>query len=259
MNKKWFVLGCICLVLPFLIQTWDQEQKKNLIATYQDEIEKMADEDVQLALIQAYEYNEKLYKTGIIEETEYMSQLDVLDNQMLGTVEIPKINEKLPIYHGTEEDVLKKGIGHLKESSLPVGGVNTHSILAGHCGMSSAKLFTRLDELKKGDVFFVTSCNQKLGYRVCDIKTVKPDNKEVIEIQEGRDLVSLITCTPYGLNTHRLVVTGERIEMQEIEPEELKVERVSKRDRMFYLLPVLVLLIGGWRSLRKLTKKDIVF
>lgn len=134
-----------------------------------------------------------------------------ISEDILGSIEIPKINVNLPVYQGTDEETLKKGVGHISWSSPPIGGINTHSLLAGHRGLPGALLFTRLNELKEGDLFYIKINKKTLVYKVCNIKVVKPEETEELSIQEGRDLLSLVTCTPYGINTHRLVVTGERM------------------------------------------------
>ena len=139
-------------------------------------------------------------------------QKDQLDREVIGILEIPKINLILPIYRGVDDETLEKGIGHLEWSSLPGGGISTHCLLAGHRGLPGAELFTRLNEIKKGDFFYVQVKKEKIAYQVCAVHVIKPEETEGLGIQANRDLVSLITCTPYGINTHRLIVTGERTE-----------------------------------------------
>lgn len=144
--------------------------------------------------------------------TEKTTQNIILEDEMIAVLEIPKIELKLPIYHGTEEETLAKGVGHISESDLPVGGESTHSLLAGHRGLPNAQLFTRLNELEVGDVFVIHLYGLEHTYEVCEISVIKPEDTDVLAVQEGRELISLITCTPYGINTHRLIVTGERKE-----------------------------------------------
>lgn len=134
----------------------------------------------------------------------------VYEEGALGIIEIPDLDLKLPIYQGTEAEVLSKGIGHMKESSPLVGEKNMHSLLAGHRGLPNAEMFLRLNELKEGDKFVIYVSEQKFLYEVCKIQVISPEETEKLQVQDGRELVSLITCTPYGINTHRLVVTGER-------------------------------------------------
>lgn len=135
---------------------------------------------------------------------------EITQEESIGQIEIPQIDVNLPIYKGTDEEPLGKGIGCMVESSPPGGGENTHSILAGHRGLPNAAMFLRLNELKEGDVFILYVSGQKLTYEVCKIQVIRPEETETLQVQEGKDLVSLVTCTPYGINTHRLVVTGER-------------------------------------------------
>ena len=156
----------------------------------------------------------------------------------MGTLQIPKINVNLPIYHGTDEEVLKNGIGHLQGSSLPVGGENTHCVLTGHRGLPNSKLFTRLDELENGDLFFIDVCGTKMAYQVKNLQIIKPEEVDCLNIEAEKDLVSLVTCTPYGINTHRLVVTGERISYQKGEEKKIKGKMMSFRELLFAAMPV---------------------
>ena len=208
MNRLLFLLGSLLLVLPFVTRTWKSNRQENLIATYQAELQELKKDEINAVLHSAKEYNKHLFETKVIDWERYDEELNVFQNGMMGSLEIPKISLKLPIYHGTQEEVLACGIGHLPESSLPVGGNNSHCVLTGHRGLPDSQLFTRLDELEKEDVFWVNINNRKLGYRVFDINVVKPEEVEILNIQAGRDLISLVTCTPYGINTHRLLVRG---------------------------------------------------
>lgn len=239
------------MLLPFGLQYLDKGQQENVVATYWEEMESIDKTEIERSLEEARVYNTKLYRGNEVLETAYTSLLSFSEDGIMGSVEIPKISLNLPIYHGTEEEVLSIGIGHLRESSLPVGGENTHSILTGHRGLPNAQLFTRLDELEKGDVFFVRTCNQTLTYQIDEIQVIEPEEVEVIEIQPERDIVSLITCTPYGLNTHRLVVTGERIEENEVAEEIIQEKSVSKRDCILMLLPFLFLIIAFVKRKRR--------
>ena len=157
----------------------------------------------------------------------YDSQLNPAGNGIMGYVEIPKISVNLPIYHGTENDSLERGIGHLLGSSLPVGGESTHSILSGHSGMASQKMFTDLEQLIVGDVFYLRILNDTLAYQVAEINTVLPYDTSLLGIVPGEDLCTLVTCTPYGVNTHRLLVRGSRIPYEEAE---LLAEEVAEEE-----------------------------
>lgn len=173
----------------------------------------------------------------------------------MGSIEIPSINVNLPIYHGTSDEVLSAGVGHLNGSSLPIGGVNTKSILTAHRGLPSSKLFTRLDELVEGDLFFIRVLNETLAYKVNDIQVIEPEDVAGLEIEEGKDLVSLITCTPYGLNTHRLVVTGGRTEYEPAIYESIESKNMSIREYIFLAIPFVFLTIIVGRRINSARKK----
>lgn len=174
------------------------------------------------ALAAAREYN-KTISTVQIEDVDkikadlppYEDLLNLANNGIMGYIMIPAINIDLPIYHGTTGAAMEKGAGHMEGTSLPVGGIGTHAVISAHSGMASAKLFTDLDKLKLGDMFFITVCNQKLAYEVDNIAVVEPTDIDLIRIDTQQDYVTLLTCTPYGVNTHRLLVRGHRVEMAE--------------------------------------------
>ena len=197
------------MLLPIILKFWNERKQVDFVSTYEKSIEEIDISKLVQCLESAHQYNQTLYLTGKVDDELYEKQLNLFENGIMGSIEIPKIHLKLPVYHGTEEEVLTNGIGHLKESSLPIGDENSHSILTGHRGLPEAKLFTRLDELTEGDVFYITVCNKKISFQVTKIQVIRPEEVEVLEIQPGKGLVSLVTCTPYGINTHRLVVTGE--------------------------------------------------
>lgn len=253
-----FWLGLSLLTLPFLLRFLDDRSQENIISTYWEEIETLEKSELEECILEAKEYNQQLFaKTDAIEK-EYQELLNLSDDGILGTVEIPKISLKLPIYHGTTEDVLSKGVGHLKGSSLPVEGKSVHSVLTGHRGLPNAQLFTRLDELKEEDVFFIRICNKVYSYQVREIQIVKPEEVEVLEIRPEMELVSLITCTPYGINTHRLVVTGERLEEQEVKQIENGTKRnpIAVRDLLLLLIVVLFIVTAAIKSILGKYKKQ---
>jgi len=237
MSKVLYILGLAMLLIPMGWRFLDGKEQEGKIATYSRKVEYMDEEELVHQWKLAKQYNQRLYKEGKRDENTYETQLDFLGNGMMGSVEIPKIDLKLPIYHGTEEAVLAAGVGHLKESSFPVGGENTHCVLTGHRGAPDAQLFTRLDEMEMGDLFFIHVCQKTLCYRVCEIQVVKPEEVGVIEIQKGEDLVSLITCTPYGLNTHRLVVTGKREMNNTVILQTEEGGMLSKWDQVYLAIP----------------------
>ena len=173
--------------------------------------------------------------------------MDVSGTGIMSYIEIPKIKCSLPVYHGTDEGVLQIAVGHIEGSSLPVGGLNTHCVLSGHRGLPSAKLFSNLDKLEEGDIFMIRTLDQTLTYEVDQIRIVLPDEVEDLKIEEGKDLCTLVTCTPYGINTHRLLVRGHRVANQE-EAEAVRVTAdamlVDNRIvAMCMAVPVLVLLL----------------
>lgn len=251
MNKILFFIGVALLVVPIGIRFVISGKQKELVTTYENQWEQTEESEMEACLDKARLYNERLFKEGLFVREQYEEQLDILGNGVMCSLEIPKINLKLPVHHGTEEEVLSSSIGHLKESSLPIGGVNSHCVLSGHRGLPNAELFTRLDELEKGDLFFTYVCNQRLGYQVSDIQVVESDNAECVRIQEGKDLISLVTCTPYGINTHRLVVTGKRIHNWEVEDEEMIVQEVSNRDKLYLLIPAIFIVTAFFKKMRK--------
>lgn len=211
------VLTGIGLLLYPTVSNWlNEKNASKAIADYSQAVEALDTVDIQKMLEEARAYNQSLVgNTSRFEPTEedsarYHSILDVSGTGIMGYVEIPSIGVKLPIYHGTEDSVLQVAAGHIEGSSLPVGGENTHVAISGHCGLPSAKLFTKLDTLKVGDEFNLSVLGKTLNYKVDDIVIVLPDDFSPLSIEGGEDQVTLITCTPYGVNSHRLMVRGTR-------------------------------------------------
>lgn len=197
---------------------WNSLHQTKAVANYSDAMEKMDKQKKQDAIDAAKAYNEALLSNaGRFTPTEeeldtYKSLLNADSTGMMGYIEIPEIRCELAIYHTVDESVLQVGIGHLEGSSLPIGGSGTHCVLSGHRGLPSAQLFTKLDRLKKGDIFTLHVYDQVLTYEVDQIAIVEPEDYGLLQIEEGQDLCTLFTCTPYGINTHRLLVRGHRIE-----------------------------------------------
>ena len=218
-----FVAGLSLLVYPFVANKWNSYRQERLISNYEKIVSQKSDSiDYDKEMEKAQAYNDALAphilpdsfikaENQKSEDKSYTSALDLAGDGMMGTVEIPKIDIRLPIYHTTTEEVLAKAAGHLEGSSLPVGGKNTHAVISAHRGLPSATLFTDLDQLKKGDHFLVHVLNKTLCYKVDSIVVTEPDDTSALAVQEGKDLVSLLTCTPYGVNTQRLIVTGHRV------------------------------------------------
>ncbi len=173
-------------------------------------------------LEEAHAYNEYLGKNGLLwkptdeEHEKYLETLDMFSDGMMGYLHIPAIGCRLPVYHGTDESVLQIGAGHMEGSSFPVGGVNSHCVVSGHRGLVSARLFTGLDKVREGDVFVFHVLNESIYYKVEHIQTVLPEETQMLRIEQGEDLCTLVTCTPYGVNTHRLLITGNRIDEEEV-------------------------------------------
>ncbi len=212
------LLAGLCLILyPSLSDWWNSFHQTRAIASYTEDVENTSEEERQLLLEEARVYNDMLTKTGnsfILskeEETKYMSLLNVSGTGIMGYLNIPSIDVNLPIYHGTDETVLQIAIGHIAGSSLPIGGSGTHCLLSGHRGLPSARLFTDLDQVKEGDIFLITVLDELITYQVDQIRIVLPEEVEELAIEKGEDYCTLITCTPYGVNTHRILVRGRRV------------------------------------------------
>lgn len=210
-----FFAGVCLLLVPVLQQRNTNVKQQDILDKYAKQMETIEKKQLETCLSEANMYNNALANFSQAETTDifdkYEQILNLEGDGMMGSIEIPKLDLHLPIYHGTSEEVLQKGVGHLYGSSLPIGGRNSHCVLTGHRGVPGAKLFTGLGELEIGDLFFVRVCGKKHEYRVSVIRVVSPEDTKWIRIQDGKDLISLVTCTPYGVNTHRLIITGERV------------------------------------------------
>ena len=213
-----FLLGLSLLLYPAVSDYWNSKHQTRAIAVYSEEVSGLDKEQYQALWADAAAYNASLrerdnaYLLTEEQKAAYEQLLNVSGLGIMGYIEIPSIDCSLPIYHGTEESVLQIAIGHLEWSSLPVGGESTHCVLSGHRGLPSAKLFTNLDKLQEGDVFLLRVLDEVLTYEVDQILIVEPQEIAALQITEGEDLCTLVTCTPYGINTHRLLVRGHRIE-----------------------------------------------
>lgn len=212
-----FFVGLCLLLYPTLSDWWNSRHQSKAIATYSDTVEKLDQEGIDNFFAEAKEFNAKIkrgngfqYLTKELQE-EYYKILDITGTGIMAYIEIPGINVSLPVYHGVSDSVLQVAVGHIEWSSLPVGGENTHCVVSGHRGLPSAKLFTNLDKLTVGDVFMLNILNETLTYEVDQILIVNPDEISALNIEEGKDLCTLVTCTPYGINSHRLLVRGHRV------------------------------------------------
>ena len=216
-----FLGGCALLAYPKVSQWLNNRHQSEVIADYSDAVGGLDDEEAQRELKRAEVYNDQLTETVALtdpfenkldENAQYPTLLNFTAEGVMGYIEIPKINVLLPIYHGVSSGVLSKGIGHLPETSLPVGGESTHCVLAGHSGMSSARLFTDLPKLQNGDIFYLHIYNKTLTYTVDQVKKVLPTDTSDLQIVDGEDYVTLVTCVPIAVNSHRLLVRGTRTE-----------------------------------------------
>ena len=212
-----FLVGICILLYPAFSDYWNSKTQSHAIVDYESVLDQLEPEDYKAIFDKAHAYNKSLYETDFPltdygKVPGYKDALRITDNDMIGYLKIDRIGVELPIYHGTSDDVLNRGVGHLEGSSLPVGGENTHSIMSAHRGLPSSKLFTDLDRVEKGDTFQIVILDQVLTYQVDFIKVIEPTDVSNLQIIEGGDYCTLFTCTPYGINTHRLLVRGVRIE-----------------------------------------------
>ena len=214
-----FLAGLSLLLYPTVSDYWNSFHASRAVAAYAQEVADLNGAECDRLLEAARDYNARAaqrsntFALTEAEQEEYQSLLNMDGTGIMGYIEIPAINIDLPIYHGTTGAAMEKGAGHMEGTSLPVGGIGTHAVISAHSGMASAKLFTDLDKLKLGDMFFITVCNQKLAYEVDNIAVVEPTDIDLIRVDTQQDYVTLLTCTPYGVNTHRLLVRGHRVEI----------------------------------------------
>lgn len=248
-----FLIGFGLLVYPTVSDQWNTYRQSRLISNYETAVENLTEEDFSDEWQKAIAFDQALVQNdlygdvfgeddGELESTEYWNVLNVANDGVMGYLSIPKINVKHAIYHGTGDKVLQTGIGHLNGTKLPIGGESTHSVLAAHRGLPSARLFTDLDQIKKGDMFYVHVLDEILAYQVDQIlDMVDKDDHETLEaalqIEEGKDQVTLFTCTPYGVNSHRLLVRGTRVPYNGEEEAETSVaESMLKTVQNYYML-----------------------
>lgn len=249
-----YIVGVLLCAFPLLSSIYTGVEQNNMLSTYKSEVTATDTQTIKKQVKLAHEYNEALFQisnssvgdmsTDILSDESYNSILDITGKGIIGTIEIPKIDVNLPIYHGTDDDVLSNGIGHIQTSSFPVGGINTRTVVSGHRGLPNAKLFTRLDELVKNDLFYFKVGGKTLAYKIYKIEVVKKDEApDVIGIEEGKDLATLITCTPYGINTQRLILTGKRVPYNPKKKKAISPKKMSLREIAFTALPFVIVLI----------------
>ncbi|WP_278884935.1 class C sortase [[Ruminococcus] torques] len=240
------IAGVGLLAYPTIADYVNELHSSKAIGSYVEKTKDLSKEEKENLLEEAREYNKSLvdkinrYYLNEEEKKRYNHILNITKTGIMAYIEIPKLNVYMPVYHGTDEGVLQIAAGHLPGSSFPVGGESTHSLISGHSGLPSAKLFTDIDKLQEGDLFFVHVFDEVLAYRVNQIKVVLPDDVETLEIEKGKDYVTLITCTPYGVNSHRLLVRGERTAYKE--PESKIEDRIEKNNRKYTMLSAGVIL-----------------
>lgn len=239
-----FLVGLSLLLYPTFSDYWNSFHQSRAIASYAETVAQLDNEQYDKIWESAIEYNRSLrQKTGTLALTEreleeYNRQLNVGGDGVMGTIEIPSIDVHLPVYHGTEESVLQVAVGHIDGTSLPTGGIGTHTVLSGHRGLPSAKLFTDLDELVEGDTFILRILDEMLTYEVDQILIVEPQEIDELMIDPEKDLCTLVTCTPYGINSHRLLVRGHRVENEE-EAQELRVTADAMRIEPVVVAPLI--------------------
>lgn len=242
-----FFAGLSLLLYPSVSNFVNERNQSHIIADYTQSLGQMDAEKYEQIRAQAQEYNARLYGgTVSLEELlgSYDSLLNVSGSGIMGYVEIPCIDCMLPIYHGTDEDVLQVAVGHLEWTSLPVGGENTHSVISGHRGLPTAELLTHIDKMELGDRFYIHVLDETLEYCVYNISVVEPEDTSLLHIAQGEDRMTLVTCTPYGVNSHRLLVQGERIERASAAIGEIYVSNEIRPVSLVYVIPVFLSVIA---------------
>ena len=243
--------GVFLLLYPSVANYWNSFHQTRAISEYSEVVSTMDRDDQKKIIESAREYNARLAETGMLwnmsesQRAAYNSELSVDGSNVMAVVSIPKFHIRCPIYHGTDESVLQIAVGHLECSSLPVGGEDTHTIVSGHRGLPSARLFTDIDKIKEGDTWTISVLNETLTYECDQIRIVLPDDLSALNIEEGKDLCTLVTCTPYGINTHRLLVRGHRVPnangSADVTADAIQTEPVFVA--LFLAVPVIILIV----------------
>ena len=256
-KKHWSTVFLLIILLigaglvgyPTFADWWNNFHQARAITNYAEQVSQIDDVDYQKMIRDARAYNKELLKKGDSrfnmtdeEREEYNSLLSIDDSGIMGVVEIPKINVSLPIYHGTSEEVLQIAIGHIEGSSLPVGGEGTHCVISGHRGLPSAKIFTDLDQLQEGDIVQITVLDETLTYEIDQIRIVLPNELEELAIDPKKDYLTLVTCTPYGINSHRMLVRGHRIDNPDAG--EVRVTSDATQIEPLHVVPVVIGIIA---------------
>lgn len=237
-----FVAGICVLMYPFFSMWYNDRTQTTIVETYHEAVVKLEDKEITVLRESAESYNKGLRGNVVLtdpfdgeaadEISGYEELLNIEKDGVMGSVRIPEINVQLPVYHGTSAEVLKKGVGHLEKTSLPVGGIGTHAVLSTHTGYPTAMLFTDLDKLEEGNLFFLEVLGETLAYRVDQVKVVEPSDTSDLLIDSEEDYVTLVTCTPYGVNSHRLLVRGVRTDY--VETEEMEEKGAEQMKQMLW-------------------------
>lgn len=246
-----FFVGLSVLLYPSLSSFWNSMTQSKAIVDYESMLSQYKPEDYSATFAEADTYNQKLFQltsplTEYTHLSEYRDVLDISGTGMMGYITVPKIGQELPVYHGTSESVLSVAVGHMEGTSLPVGGKSTHCVVSAHRGLPTAVLFTYLDRMEVGDTFHFTILDRTITYEVDQIRIVEPDDTSLIQIEEGKDYCTLLTCTPYGINTHRLLVRGHQVDASQkrniyIANEAYRVEPMIVMP--FVALPIIFILL----------------
>ena len=274
-----FLIGLGVFLYPTISNQWNRYHQSRAIASYTDAVEDMTDEDFDAAWAAATDYNNAIAQNTFsgdafsqeeknLRGTPYWSVLNMGNNGIMGYISIPEIGQKLPIYHGTSDAVLQIGAGHMSGTTLPIGGAGTHSVIAAHRGLPSARLFTDVDQLQEGDEFYIHVLDQVLAYQIDQILTMvnKDDTNtltEAMSIQEGQDYITLFTCTPYGVNSHRLLLRGHRVEYHGEDDAAVSDETMLQSIKDYYMLYALlavavsILIAVIVRLLRRKNRKSV--
>ena len=242
------LIGSLIFLYPTISNYFAEKNHVEIIKKYDTITTQMDESNIEDEWQKAKVYNENLAGepvhdpfvagSGYALPKNYMDVLNITNDGTMASIEIPKIDVYLPIYHGTSEEVLEKGVGHIQTTSLPIGGISTHSVLTGHTGLPSSELFTRLDELQIGDIFYIHILKKILTYKIYETKVILPNQIDELQITNGEDLVTLVTCTPYGINTHRLLVKAKACEYEEYKKQgsSLNEDSGEKLDKKNYYL-----------------------
>jgi sortase A len=238
-----FLIGLSVMLYPTVSNLVNQRNSTKLIQNYDNRVKNLTTDDSKAVLDAAHKYNEELGrslslpKEGGLEG--YDDLLNIAGNGIMGYVAFADINVRLPIYHGTKESDLQVGVGHMSQTSLPVGGEGTHAVITGHRGLPSAKLFTDLDKIKIGNVFYIYILNEVLAYQVDQILTVEPEDTKALSMEKGKDYLTCVTCTPYGINTHRLLIRGTRVSYESTIAEKVRMRGDAVILDPYFVAPVL--------------------